>query len=128
MPDERPNRPELTYCGCEEWNPCPTHSGQLLCGWPYPGGALCKVPAPCPTHSGLVFGVGRYPSRYGYAYALVDEIQAAELGGYQLELTPLGLAVEMLGRIAADSQSAERRTALSGLRKVRARQLEGGDG
>ena len=112
------DRPELY--------PLNRRPGVLLCGWPYPGGGLCKVPAPCPTHSGLVFGVGRYPSRYEYAYALVDEIQDAEPG--DSFLTPLGLAVEMLGRIAADSQSAERRTALNGLRKVRARQLEVGDG
>lgn len=114
------DRPELY--------PLDHRPGVLLCGWPYPGGGLCKVPAPCPTHSGLPIGVGHYPSRYGYAFALVDEIQTAEHGVYPLEMTPFGLAVEVLGQIAANSQSAERRTALAGLRKVRARQLEASDG
>lgn len=63
----------------------------------------------------------RKPSRFEYAYAIVNEIQAGE----PLMRSPLWEAVEQLGRIASDVGSHERNTALHGLRRVRELQTRG---
>jgi hypothetical protein len=96
----------------------------VLCGAPYGRGWMCSKPKPCPTHD--VVQVPpidcNQPSRFDYAYALVDAIQGDSRG---LAGNPLRLAAEHLGHVAASVYAGHYATgALRALQAVRQAQID----